>query len=93
MTVYSGQCVEVLQTLAPSSARCCVTSPPYWGLRDYGVSGQIGRESTPADYIDKLVDVFRCVRRVLAEDGTLWVNIGDTYAQQQNLQQEWRREH
>lgn len=79
MTVYSGQCIEVLQTLAPSSARCCVTSPPYWGLRDYGVDGQIGMESTPDEFVSRLVDVFAAVRRVLTDDGTLWINLGDTY--------------
>lgn len=58
----------------------CVTSPPYFGLRDYGVDGQIGLEQTPDEYIAAMVDVFRCVRNVLADDGTLWLNIGDSYA-------------
>lgn len=58
---------------------CCVTSPPYWGLRDYGVDGQIGLEKSPEEYIAKLVEVFREVRRVLRNDGTLWLNLGDTY--------------
>jgi DNA modification methylase len=62
------------------SVQMCVTSPPYFGLRDYGHEGQIGLESTPEEYIAKLIDVFREVRRVLADDGTLWVNIGDSYA-------------
>lgn len=57
----------------------CVTSPPYYGLRDYGVDGQIGLEDTPEQFIDKLVSVFREVRRVLKDDGTLWINIGDSY--------------
>jgi DNA modification methylase len=63
-------------------AQMCVTSPPYFGLRDYGVDGQIGLEQTPDEYIAAMVDVFRCVRNVLAEDGTLWLNIGDSYAAQ-----------
>lgn len=61
-------------------AHTCVTSPPYFGLRDYGVEGQIGLESTPEEYVDKLVAVFREVRRVLRDDGTLWLNLGDSYA-------------
>lgn len=61
-------------------AHTCVTSPPYWGLRDYGVEGQLGLEPTPEEYVDKLVRVFRHVRRVLRDDGTLWVNLGDSYA-------------
>ena len=78
--VLVGDAVASLSTLADGSARCCVTSPPYWGLRDYGVDGQIGMEPTPDAYAARLVEVFREVRRVLADDGTLWLNIGDTYA-------------
>ena len=63
-----------------ASVDCCVTSPPYWGLRDYGVAGQIGLESTPAEYVSRMVEVFREVRRVLKDDGTLWLNLGDSYA-------------
>lgn len=66
--------------LAPDSVQCCVTSPPYFGLRDYGHEGQIGLEPTPDEYVARLVEVFRGVRRVLRDDGTLWLNIGDTYA-------------
>ena len=69
----------VLATLAPDSIDCCVTSPPYWGLRDYGVDGQLGLERTPEEYVGKLVDVFREVRRVLKKTGTLWLVIGDSY--------------
>lgn len=69
-----------LATLEPESVQCVVTSPPYWGLRDYGVAGQLGLEATPAEFIEKMVDVFRAVRRVLREDGTLWMNLGDSYA-------------
>lgn len=66
--------------LADNSVQCCVTSPPYFGLRDYGVDGQIGLEQTPDEYVSQLVDVFREVRRVLADDGVLWLNLGDSYA-------------
>lgn len=75
-----GDALEQLQTLADESAYTCVTSPPYYNLRDYGATGQIGAEDAPEEYIDKLVDVFREVRRVLRPDGTLWLNIGDSYA-------------
>jgi DNA modification methylase len=68
-----------LAQLADESVHCVVTSPPYWGLRDYGVPGQIGLEATPEEYVAKMVDVFREVRRVLREDGTLWLNLGDSY--------------
>lgn len=77
--ILQGDCNEVLKTLPDGFIDCCVTSPPYYGLRDYGVEGQIGLEETPEAYINKLVEVFREVRRVLKDDGTLWVNIGDTY--------------
>jgi DNA modification methylase len=76
--IICGDSVEVLKTLEPDSVQCVVTSPPYYGLRDYGVDGQIGLEETPEDYVDKLVQVFREVRRVLADDGTLWLNLGDS---------------
>ena len=79
-TVVTGDALDVMRTLAPGSARCCVTSPPYWGLRDYGVAGQLGLEPTPDAYVARLVEVFREVRRVLADDGTLWLNLGDSYA-------------
>lgn len=75
-----GDCLESMKTLPDQSVNCCVTSPPYYGLRDYGVDGQIGLEQTPEDYVAKMVDVFREVRRVLRDDGTLWLNIGDSYA-------------
>ena len=78
--IYQGDCLDILPTLEPKSIQCCVTSPPYYGLRDYGCDGQIGLESTPESYIEKLVTVFREVRRVLADDGTLWLNLGDSYA-------------
>lgn len=84
--VLCGDALEQLRTLEPESVHTCVTSPPYYNLRDYGVPGQIGMEETPEEYIDKLVDVFREVRRVLRPDGTLWVNIGDSYATRSGAQ-------
>lgn len=76
---YVGDVIEVLKSLPDESVHCVVTSPPYWGLRDYGVEGQIGQEKTIEEYIEKLVNVFREVRRVLRKDGTLWLNLGDMY--------------
>lgn len=78
--ILKGDCREVLRTLPDESVHCCVTSPPYFGLRDYDVSGQIGLEPDPAAFVDELVSVFREVRRVLRSDGTLWLNLGDSYA-------------
>jgi DNA modification methylase len=77
-----GDCRETMRRWASEGVRAqmCVTSPPYFGLRDYGHDGQIGLEQTPEDYIAVMVDVFRCVRDVLADDGTLWLNIADSYA-------------
>jgi len=72
--------INQLRTLPDKSVQCCVTSPPYWGLRDYGMDGQIGLEKTPEEYTQKLVEVFREVKRVLRDDGTLWLNLGDSYA-------------
>lgn len=80
VTLYCGDCLSVLRTLPDCSVNCCVTSPPYWGLRDYGVAGQLGLEPTPAEYVASMVEVFREVRRVLRDDGTLWLNLGDSYA-------------
>lgn len=77
--IIQGDCIEGLRTLPDASVHCCVTSPPYWGLRDYGHAGQIGLESTPEAYVSRMVEVFREVRRVLREDGTLWLNLGDSY--------------
>ena len=78
--MHIGDCIDVLKTLPAGSVNCCVTSPPYLGLRDYGCTGQIGLEATPEEYVAKLVAVFREVRRVLREDGTLWLNLGDSYS-------------
>ncbi|AYF87436.1 site-specific DNA-methyltransferase [Pseudomonas sp. DY-1] len=78
--ILVGDCLELLRQMPDQSVHCCVTSPPYFGLRDYGVDGQIGLEETPAEFITRLVEVFREVRRVLRDDGTCWVNMGDSYA-------------
>lgn len=78
--ILVGDCIEMMRTLPEESVHTCVTSPPYFGLRDYGVDGQIGLEETPAEFIARLVEVFREVRRVLRADGTAWVNMGDSYA-------------
>lgn len=80
VTILNGDCRTVLATLADESVNCCVTSPPYFGLRDYGVEGQMGLEATPEAFVEGMVEVFREVRRVLRSDGTLWLNIGDSYA-------------
>jgi len=77
---YHGDCRRVLSGLADGLVQCCVTSPPYWGLRDYGHAGQIGLEDTPEAYVARMVEVFREVRRVLRDDGVLFLNLGDSYA-------------
>lgn len=77
--ILQGDCRDVLKTLPDESAHCVVTSPPYWGLRDYGMSGQIGLDSSPQEFIAALVAVFREAKRVLRRDGTLWLNLGDCY--------------
>ncbi len=77
--IHNHDCIEGLRGLPDQSVDCCVTSPPYYGLRDYGVEGQIGLEETPEKYVSRLVEVFREVRRVLRDDGTVWVNLGDSY--------------
>jgi site-specific DNA-methyltransferase (adenine-specific) len=78
--IYSGDCRDVLSTFQDGSINCCVTSPPYWGLRDYGADSQIGLEDDPKKFVDELVSVFREVHRVLRDDGVLWLNLGDSYA-------------
>jgi DNA modification methylase len=82
--ILVGDCIDMMRTLPDQSVQCCVTSPPYFGLRDYGVDGQIGLEETPSEFIVRLVEVFREVRRVLRDDGTAWVNMGDSYASKPN---------
>lgn len=80
VSILTGDCRDMLTTLPDQSVHCCVTSPPYFGLRDYGVDGQMGLEPTPDEFVAGMVEVFRKVRRVLRDDGTLWLNIGDSYA-------------
>lgn len=78
--IMQGDCIESMRSIPDESVQCCVTSPPYWGLRDYGVPGQIGLEPSPDEYVARMVEVFREVRRCLRDDGTLWLNLGDSYA-------------
>jgi len=78
--IIIGNCLDVLPTLAEKSVQCVVTSPPYYGLRNYGCDGQIGLEDSPELYVDKLVAVFRGVKRALRDDGVVWLNLGDSYA-------------
>lgn len=78
--VACGDALTLLKDMPDQVVQTCITSPPYWGLRDYGVDGQLGLEDTPEQYVSKVVELFREVRRVLKDDGTLWVNIGDSYA-------------
>jgi len=77
--IYNMDCLDALRSMPDNSIHCCVTSPPYYGLRDYGMDGQIGREGTPGLYIERLASVFRELLRVLRPDGTFWLNIADTY--------------
>ena len=78
--ILVGDALVRLKEMPDESVNCCVTSPPYWGLRDYGSDGQIGIEKTPNEYVERMVEVFRQVSRVLRSDGTLWLNLGDSYA-------------
>ncbi len=78
--IYNMDCITGMKLIPDNCIQTCVTSPPYWGLRDYGVDGQLGLEQTPEEYVNKLVNVFREVRRLLRDDGTLWLNLGDSYA-------------
>ena len=80
VNIHTGNCLDILPTMEAGSVNCCVTSPPYFGLRDYGNDEQIGLEETPEEFVDSLVKVFREVKRVLADDGTLWLNLGDSYS-------------
>lgn len=77
--IYQGNALEVLKTFPDNPIDCCVTSPPYWGLRDYGVKGQLGLEKTPEEFVQKLATIFDEVKRVLKPTGTLWLNLGDSY--------------
>lgn len=85
-TILRGDVRRRLAELPDGSVQACITSPPYWGLRDYGHDCQLGLEQTPEDYVAGMVGVFREVRRVLADDGTLWLNLGDSYGQGKQLQ-------
>lgn len=78
--IIQGDCLEVMKTFPSDSVDCVVTSPPYFGLRDYGMKGQMGLEESPDLYVQKMVELFREVKRVLKKEGTLWLNLGDTYA-------------
>ena len=80
VTLWHGDSLAVLREMPDASVDCCVTSPPYFGLRDYGVEGQYGLEASPAEYVETMRALFAEVRRVLADDGTLWLNLGDSYA-------------
>jgi DNA modification methylase len=80
LQILTGDSLTVLPTLAAESVQCCVTSPPYWGLRDYEHTAQIGAELSPELYVENLVAIFREVRRALCKDGTMWLNVGDGYA-------------
>ena len=79
-TIQCGDCLSLMKDWPDSVIQCCVTSPPYWGLRDYGHNGQIGLENTPEEYVAKMVEVFREIKRVLRDDGTLFLNLGDSYS-------------
>lgn len=78
--IHNTDCLTGLRAMPDESVNCCVTSPPYFGLRDYGHADQIGLEETPEQYVAKIVEVFREVRRVLRDDGTCWLNLGDSYS-------------
>ena len=77
--ILQGDCIETLKQLEEQSVNTCITSPPYWGLRDYGETDQLGLEDTPEEFVENLVKVFREVKRVLRDDGTVWLNLGDSY--------------
>ena len=78
--ILEGDALTVLKTMGDQSINCVVTSPPYWGLRDYGIEGQLGLEDTPELYVEKVVEIFQEIWRVLRNDGSVWINLGDTYA-------------
>ena len=88
--ILQGNCMEQLKNIDDESIQTVVTSPPYWGLRDYGVDNQLGLESTPQEYVQSLVNVFKEVKRVLKDDGTVWLNLGDSYSEKQLIGIPWR---
>lgn len=77
--IYCGNCIDVLKTFPRKTVDCCIISPPYYGLRDYGLSGQIGNQDTPEQYILNLVSVFEKIKRVFKNDSVLWLNLGDRW--------------
>ncbi|NKT16153.1 site-specific DNA-methyltransferase, partial [Rhodococcus hoagii] len=85
VTLHHGDALSVAATLDSASIDCIVTSPPYFGLRDYGEAGQYGLEATPAEYVETMRALFAELRRVLADDGTLWLNLGDSYSKDKDL--------
>ncbi len=89
-TIHIGDCLESMREMPDQSVHCVVTSPPYWGLRDYGCDGQLGLEDSFDEYIQKMVRVFREVRRVLRNDGTLWLNLGDSLHNKNLMGIPWR---
>jgi len=91
--IYCGDSLDVLKSMADESVDCCITSPPYWGLRDYGRDGQLGLEKTPEEYVTNMVHLFREVRRVLKSDGVLWLNLGDSYASNGCYLHSWMEKH
>lgn len=88
--IIAGDCIAGMATMPAASVHTVITSPPYWNLRDYGAAGQIGREDSAAAYVARMVEVFEAVRRVLRDDGTLWLNLGDTYRGGQLCGIPWR---
>ena len=88
-TILQGDVIERLQDIEDNTIQCVVTSPPYWGLRDYGEDNQLGLEETPEEYVENMVNVFREVKRVLKDDGTLWLNLGDSYNTTQAGNKTW----
>jgi DNA modification methylase len=88
-TIITGDVLDGLKSIPDCSVQCVVTSPPYWGLRDYGVEGQLGLEKTPQEYVAKMVEVFREVKRVLRDDGVVWLNLGDCYSDKQMVGVPW----
>jgi len=85
VNIREGNCLDILPTMEACSVNCCVTSPPYFGLRDYGNDEQIGMEETPEAFVESMVNVFREVKRVIADEGTLWLNLGDSYGKGKQL--------
>lgn len=90
--IFNGDCLEIMKGMTARSVQMCVTSPPYWNMRDYEEEGQLGLENTPEEYIEKLRDIFEEVHRVLADDGTLWLNLGDSYARMARIKVEGVKE-